>query len=154
MFGPEHAEEQYRALENHKACEAGTKNIKGSELNKIFSYINNEGIETATYTDNKSEGWIDPFMFHSALKSKAIELGAEFVKGEIKSLKEIKAKTIVSAAGCWTKELVKLKQILSCPPQDAGPKSCSMTFPLHHKNILCLELSALNIFQKCLYVGI
>ena len=29
MFGPEHAEEQYKALENHKACEAGTKNIKG-----------------------------------------------------------------------------------------------------------------------------
>ena len=28
MFGPEHAEEQYKALENHKACEAGTKNIK------------------------------------------------------------------------------------------------------------------------------
>ena len=30
MFGLEHAEEQYKALENHKACEAGTKNIKGS----------------------------------------------------------------------------------------------------------------------------
>ena len=81
MFGPEHAEEQYRALENHKACDAGTKNIKGSELSKVFPYINNEGIETATYTDNKTEGWIDPFMFHGALKSKAMELGAEFIKG-------------------------------------------------------------------------
>ena len=99
MFGPEHAEEQYRALENHKACDAGTKNIKGSELSKIFPYINNDGIETATYTDNKTEGWIDPFMFHGALKSKAIELGAEFVKGDIKNISEIKAKTIISAAG-------------------------------------------------------
>ena len=106
MFGKDDAEEQYRALKNHKECEAGTKNIKGSELSKIFPYINNEGIETATYTDNKSEGWIDPFMFHSALKSKAIELGAEFLKGEVKSLSEINAKTIVSAAGCWTKELL------------------------------------------------
>jgi len=106
MFGPEHAEEQYRALENHKACDAGTKNIKGSELSKIFPYINNEGIETATFTDNKSEGWIDPFMFHSALKSKAIELGAEFVKGEVKSLKEINSNIIISAAGCWTNELL------------------------------------------------
>ena len=78
MFGPEHAEEQYKALENHKACEAGTKNIKGSELSKFFPYINSDGIETATFTDNQSEGWIDPFMFHGALKSKAIELGAEF----------------------------------------------------------------------------
>ena len=97
MFGPEHAEEQYRALQNHKECDAGTKNIKGSELNKIFPYINNEGIETATYTDNKSEGWIDPFMFHSALKSKAIELGAEFIKGEVKNLSsmdEIKARIL------------------------------------------------------------
>ena len=107
MFGPNDAEEQYRALENHKDCEAGTKNIKGSDLSKVFPYINSEGIETATYTDNKSEGWIDPFMFHSALKSKAIELGAEFIKGEVKSLSEIKAKTIVSAAGCWTKELLE-----------------------------------------------
>ena len=107
MFGAEHADEQYEALENHKACEAGTKNIKGSELSKIFPYINSEGIETATFTDNKSEGWIDPFLFHSALKSKAIELGAEFTKGEVKSLSEINAKTIISAAGCWTKELLE-----------------------------------------------
>ena len=105
MFGPEHAEEQYKALENHKACEAGTKNIKGSELVNFFPYINSDGIETATFTDNQSEGWIDPFMFHSALKSKAIELGANFIKGEVKSISEIKAKIIISAAGCWTKEL-------------------------------------------------
>jgi len=107
MFGPEDAEEQYRALENHRACEAGTKNIKGIELPKIFPYISNEGIETATYTDNKIEGWIDPFLFHSALKSKASELGAEFVKGDIKSISEINAKVIISAAGCWTKELLE-----------------------------------------------
>ena len=107
MFGPEHAEEQYKALENHKACEAGTKNIKGSELPKFFPYINSDGIETATFTDNQSEGWIDPFMFHGALKSKAMELGAEFIKGEVKTLSEIKAKTIISAAGCWTKELLE-----------------------------------------------
>ena len=46
-------------------------------------------------------------MFHGALKSKAIELGAEFIKGEVKSITEIKAKTIISAAGCWTKELLE-----------------------------------------------
>ena len=107
MFGKEHAEEQYKALENHKECEAGTKNIKGKDLSKIFPYINSDDIETATYTDNQSEGWIDPFMFHGALKSKAIELGAEFIKGEVKSISEIKAKTIISAAGCWTKELLE-----------------------------------------------
>ncbi len=106
MFGPDKAEEQYKALENHKECDAGTKNIKGSELPNIFPYINNDGIETATYTDNETEGWIDPFLFHGALKSKAEELGAKFIKGEIKNLSEIKAKTIVSAAGCWTKELL------------------------------------------------
>ena len=37
MFGSEHAEEQYKALENHKQCEAGTKNIKGTRIIKIFS---------------------------------------------------------------------------------------------------------------------
>ncbi len=46
----------------------------------------------ATFTDNQSEGWIDPFLFHSALKSKATELGAEFIKGDVKNISEIKAK--------------------------------------------------------------
>jgi FAD-dependent oxidoreductase domain-containing protein 1 len=50
MFGPEHAEEQYRALENHKECDAGTKNIKGSELSKVVSYVNNEGLKQQLYT--------------------------------------------------------------------------------------------------------
>ena len=106
MFGKNDAEEQYRALEHHKECEAGTKNIKGSELTNIFPYVNNNGIETATYTDTKIEGWIDPYLLHNALKNKAIELGAEFEKGEVKSLKEINANIIVSAAGCWTNELL------------------------------------------------
>ena len=105
-YGPEPAEEKYRALESHHECDAATKNINGSETPKIFQYINNEVIETATQTDSKIEGWIDPFMFHSALKSKATELGAEFIKGNVKSISEIKAKTIISAAGCWTKELL------------------------------------------------
>ena len=39
MFGPNHAEEQYRALENHKDCDAGTKNIKGSELSLSLIHI-------------------------------------------------------------------------------------------------------------------
>ena len=39
LFGPEHAEEQYRALKNHAECDAGTKNVKGSEISKIFKYI-------------------------------------------------------------------------------------------------------------------
>ena len=75
------------------------KILKDLNYQNIFPYINSEGIETATYTDNQSEGWIDPFMFHGALKSKAIEFGAEFIKGEVKSISEIKAKTIISAAG-------------------------------------------------------
>ena len=36
MFGPEHAEEQYRALENHKKCEAGTKILKGQNYQTYF----------------------------------------------------------------------------------------------------------------------
>ena len=73
LFGPDHALEQYEALKNHKHCDAGTKNIKGSELKKKFPYLNDEGIETVTYTDDKKEGWIDPYLFHAALKNKAIE---------------------------------------------------------------------------------
>tara|TARA_B100000700_G_scaffold22883_1_gene22170 strand:- start:2856 stop:3959 length:1104 start_codon:yes stop_codon:yes gene_type:complete len=107
LFGSEHAQEQYEALKNHKECDAGTKNIKGSDLKKIFPYVNDEGIETVTYTDNKMEGWIDPHMFHSAFKNKAIELGAEFIKGEIKNISDIKANIIVSAVGYLTNKLIE-----------------------------------------------
>ena len=106
LFGPEHAQEQYEALKNHRACNAGTKNIPASKLKEIFSWINPEGLETATYTDSKIEGWIDPYMFHTALKNKAIELGAIFEKKEIKNINEIEAETIISAAGCWTNKLL------------------------------------------------
>ena len=60
LFGPDHAPEQYEALKNHKICEAGTKNIKGSELKSKFPYVNDKGIETVTYTDDKKEGWRGP----------------------------------------------------------------------------------------------
>ena len=53
LFGPEHAEEQYEALKNHKACNAGTKNIPASKLKDVFNWINPKGLETATYTDSK-----------------------------------------------------------------------------------------------------
>ena len=106
LFNKEQAEEQYEALKNHSFCDAGTKNIKAEELPNVFSWISSEGLETATYTDSKIEGWVDPHMFHSALKNKAIELGALFEKKEINNLNEIKAKIIVSAAGCWTNKLL------------------------------------------------
>jgi len=106
LFDKEQAEEQYEALKNHSFCDAGTKNIKAEELPNVFPWISSEGLETATYTDSKIEGWVDPHMFHFALKNKAIELGALFEKKEIKNLNEIKAKIIVSAAGCWTNKLL------------------------------------------------
>ena len=64
MFGPDKADEQYKALKNHKECEAGTKNIKGSELPDVFPYVNNEGIETATYTDNKTNAPLELSLIH------------------------------------------------------------------------------------------
>ena len=106
LFDKEQAEEQYEALKNHSFCDAGTKNIKAEELPNVFPWISSEGLETATYTDSKIEGWVDPHMFHAALKNKAIELGALFEKKEIKNLNEIKAKIIVSAAVCWTNKLL------------------------------------------------
>ena len=107
LFGPDHAPEQYEALKNHEECQAGTKNIKGTELKKKFPYVNDEGIETATYTDDKKEGWIDPHLFHAALKNKASELGAEFVKGEIKNITEINSNIIICAVGYNTNTLLK-----------------------------------------------
>ena len=56
------------------------KILKQKNCQKFFPWISSEGLETATYTDSKVEGWIDPHMFHAALKNKAIELGAIFEK--------------------------------------------------------------------------
>ena len=97
---PKHAKEQYEALKNHKACDAaGTKNIPASKLLKeIFSWINSEGLETATYTDSKIEGWIDPHMFHNALKNKAIELEQNLKKEMLKKLMILKQNYCIC---CW-----------------------------------------------------
>ena len=37
LFGPEQAQEKYEALKNHKACDAGTKNVKAEELQNFLS---------------------------------------------------------------------------------------------------------------------
>ena len=58
LFGREHEEEQDRALKKHAECEAGPKNVKGSEVSKIFAYIQHESIETATYNYTKIESWV------------------------------------------------------------------------------------------------
>ena len=42
LFGPEHAEEQYEALKNHKACDAETKNIPASKLKDVFQLDKSE----------------------------------------------------------------------------------------------------------------
>ena len=135
MFGKEHAEEQYKALENHKACEAGTKNISGEELSKNFPYINSEGIETATYTDDKSEGWIDPFLFHSALLIRSRQRGAEY--NPINFSKDHKTRrrfTSRSAHGCgpitqlWTHGRSWNRHpstLLRCPFSSARPSKPS-----------------------------
>ena len=51
-----------------------------------------------------------PFLITYIFFSVAISFYPSFdfysLKGEVKSLSEINAKTIVSAAGCWTKELL------------------------------------------------
>ena len=84
------------------------KQILSYSITFLFIGIAFSGcLDDSSSSSSETEGWIDPFMFHSALKSKAIELGAEFIKGEVKSISEINAKTIVSAAGCWTKELLE-----------------------------------------------
>ena len=69
MFGKDDAE-KVQSIEKPQRVWSWHKKYKGSELSKIFPYINNEGIETATYTDNKSEGWIDPLCFIVLLKVK------------------------------------------------------------------------------------
>ena len=53
------------------------------------------------------EGWIDPHMFHGALKNKAIELGAEFVKGEVKNISEIKAKNYYFSSRLCNKRIIE-----------------------------------------------
>ena len=46
--------------------------ILKDRIKKKFPYINDKDIETVTYTDDKKEGWIDPYLFHGALKNKAL----------------------------------------------------------------------------------
>ena len=77
--------------------------------------VNDEWIETVTYTDSKIEGWIDPHMFHSAIKNKAIELGAEFVKGEIKAVITIKPASHINFATSATRRMFSTRSFSVIP---------------------------------------
>ena len=95
LFNEEQKAEQMTAVMNQGKCNAGSNTIDGSSIQSIFPWINPEGLAMATYTDTGIEGWIDPYLFHSALKNKAIELGAEFTKGQIKNVSEIFKCTLI-----------------------------------------------------------
>ena len=70
MFGPEHAEEQYRALENHKDCDAGTKNIKAQNYQKFFLMLIVRELKQQPIQITKAKDGLIHLCFIALLKAK------------------------------------------------------------------------------------
>ncbi|CAL7950252.1 unnamed protein product [Xylocopa violacea] len=114
----------------------GAKNIvlSAAKLKNIFPWINTDGIELGCLGLEK-EGWFDPWALLSALKKKAITLGAEYLTAEAQGfvykpvfnghdeldklivktkkgdIKTIKFAIAIVAAGAFSADVAKMAKI-------------------------------------------
>ena len=106
LFNKSQAEEQRKALKNQMECGVHTTSIDGRDVGKYFDYVSGDGIEIASFTDNKSEGFIDPYSYVQWLKGEATRNGVLFRTAKVDSIKDINADRIVVATGAWIAELL------------------------------------------------
>lgn len=83
---------------------ATTKILLPNELEIKYPWMFVDDIYKACYTDDGSEGWVDPIELHTWFKTEAEKLGAKFTYND--GLKEIRsADAIIIASGCWSGEV-------------------------------------------------
>ena len=89
---------------------ATTKTATPDQLKELHPWMIVDDIYRACYTDDGSEGWIDPYSLHTWFKDEAIKLGTKinWIDGRLLTPKvhpyreKYRCDATVITAGCWT----------------------------------------------------
>ena len=113
LFGEDQQEDFEYSTELQQKLGATTKTLTPNQLKELHPWITVDDIYRACYTDDGSEGWIDPYSLHTWFKEEAIKFGAKinWIDGKCLYKEKYESDAIVIAAGCWTGEVAKLWNI-------------------------------------------
>jgi glycine/D-amino acid oxidase-like deaminating enzyme len=105
LFGEDQQEDHRHSTKLQQELGATTKTLTPVELKELYPWITVDDVYRACYTDDGSEGWIDPYSLHTWFKDEAKKLGIKFVWED--GIQQHDCDAIVIAAGCWTGEVAK-----------------------------------------------
>ena len=92
--------------ENHQTqvqCGAKVELMTPRRLEKKFPWLNLDGIALGSY-GYENEGWFDPWALMSALRLKSIQLGVDFIHGDVYNVAHVINNDKAWTQEEWTKE--------------------------------------------------
>ena len=105
LFGEEQQEDFKHSTAIQQELGATTKTLTPVELKERYPWIFVDDVWNACYTDDSSEGWIDPHSLHGWFKNQSKKLGVKFVWED--GVQQHDCDIIIIASGCWTGEVAK-----------------------------------------------
>lgn len=106
LFGFDREEDYKQSIVRQQDAGATTKVFTAHELEEKYPWMYTGDIFRACYTDDGSEGWIDPVLLHNWYRERCNELGVKFEYRDGSSA-DHKCDKIVIASGCWSAEVAK-----------------------------------------------
>lgn len=100
LFGKEQAKDCNQAFFLQKLMGASTKLYTPARLKKAYPLLYTGDLHLATFTDDQSEGWIDPYELHRWFMLQARRMGVEYVYED--GIDRADAEKVVIASGCWS----------------------------------------------------
>ncbi len=65
-----------------RECGAKVELLSPAKLKRRFPWLNTDGVALASY-GFENEGWFDPWALLAAFRIKAMDLGVDFIPGEV-----------------------------------------------------------------------
>ena len=105
LFGEDQQEDFKYSTVLQQELGATTKIATPDQLKELYTWITVDDVYSACYTDDGSEGWIEPYSLHTWFKNEARSLGAKFIWED--GIQQHDCDAIVITAGCWTGHVAK-----------------------------------------------
>lgn len=105
LFGEDQAKDCNQSFLLQKLMGASTKLYSPKKLKEAYEHFNVDDLHMGTYTDDSSEGWIDPYELHKWFKDAVVKSRIQFVYED--GIGRADADKIIIASGCWSGEVAK-----------------------------------------------
>ena len=140
VFGEEQKDDHDQSFDLQKRCGSNAISAEPHELLTLFPWLNVDDVYRAVYTQDGSEGWLDPYELQTWYMKKAKENGIKVIEGDGLKLVDVDSSdAVVITSGCWTSDVAKNFGI-DIPGK--GHKHTVINFKTTHEHIPSMPLIA------------